>query len=54
MRRSKGFTLLEMLIAMLIIGTLGAIVLPRMNANGTNQTRLTNNPADDYDPSWSP
>ena len=25
-----------------------------MNADGTGQTRLTNNPADDSDPSWSP
>ncbi|WP_327586010.1 hypothetical protein OHA25_02530 [Nonomuraea sp. NBC_00507] len=25
-----------------------------MNANGTEQTRLTNNPASDNDPAWSP
>jgi TolB protein len=25
-----------------------------MNADGSNQTRLTNNPADDTEPSWSP
>ncbi len=25
-----------------------------MNADGSNQTRLTNNPADDWKPSWSP
>ncbi len=25
-----------------------------MNANGTGQTRLTDNPANDYDPAWSP
>jgi Tol biopolymer transport system component len=24
-----------------------------MNADGTGQTRLTNNPADDYQPAWS-
>jgi Tol biopolymer transport system component len=25
-----------------------------MNADDSGQTRLTNNPADDYAPSWSP
>ena len=25
-----------------------------MNADGSNQTNLTNNPAFDYSPSWSP
>ena len=25
-----------------------------MNADGTSQTRLTNNPASDYDPAYSP
>jgi Tol biopolymer transport system component len=25
-----------------------------MNADGTNQTRLTINPANDFDPAWSP
>ena len=25
-----------------------------MNADGSNQTRLTSDPADDYYPSWSP
>ena len=25
-----------------------------MNADGSNQTKLTNNPASDYLPSWSP
>jgi TolB protein len=25
-----------------------------MNADGTDQTNLTENPADDYDPAWSP
>ena len=25
-----------------------------MDANGKNQRRLTNNPASDYSPSWSP
>ena len=25
-----------------------------MNADGTEQTRLTNNPDDDWDPAWSP
>ena len=25
-----------------------------MNSDGSGQTNLTNNPASDYDPSWSP
>ena len=25
-----------------------------MNADGTGQKNLTNNPADDYNPAWSP
>ncbi len=25
-----------------------------MNADGSNQTNLTNNPADDFSPAWSP
>jgi len=25
-----------------------------MNADGTNQVNLTNNPADDEEPSWAP
>lgn len=32
----------------------GNIEIYVMNADGTNQTNLTNNPADDFSPTWSP
>ena len=39
-------------------GKMGRWTVPNeiyvMNADGSNQTRLTNNPADDTEPSWSP
>jgi hypothetical protein len=32
----------------------GHIDIYLMDPDGSNQTRLTNNPADDYFPAWSP
>ena len=32
----------------------GNIEIYVMDADGSNQTNLTNNPADDYSPVWSP